>query len=69
MFSDAKVGIIFELARGFSENFSKMPKMEGQAGEQGAWEARKRESKRENRRRKRGSPGQEEKNTAGVDDK
>ena len=50
VFSDAKVGIIFELARGLSENFSKMPskmpKMEGQAGEQ---ESGRR--KRENRRR------------------
>jgi len=26
VFSDAKVGIIFELARGFSDFFSKMPK-------------------------------------------
>ena len=51
VFSDAKVGIIFELARGFSENFSKMPskmpKMEGQAGEQeSGW--RKRENRRRN---------------------
>ena len=51
VFSDAKVGIIFELARGFSENFSKMPskmpKMEGQAGEQeSGW--RKRENRRKN---------------------
>ena len=47
VFSDAKVGIIFELARGLSENFSKMPKMEGQAGEQeSGW--RKRENRRRN---------------------
>ena len=69
VFSDAKVGIIFELARGFSEFFSKMPKMEGQAGEQGARGARGarvRESERENRRRKRGRPNQENKSIAGV---
>ena len=69
VFSDAKVGIIFELARGFSEFFSKMRKMEGQAGEQearGARGARERESERENRRRKRGRPNQENKSIAGI---